>query len=169
MAGNASNLSLFIGWGAIACGVMIFVRSFFVSSMIWLSYGLPILSLGAVCLFMGILLSILSEKMQQINELKQTLTKHRILNPSRQKFDPPHEAHLRGHGGTHGSVEKTLEKNQQMPPEPPPSINSHDHGASAPMHTHQNENAELEDVYDRLLKLRSDVNELIDECEHPES
>jgi len=123
LAANAGNLSLVIGWGAIASGVVIFVRSFFVSSMIWLNYGMPVVALGAACLFLGIILNILSDKMQHINDLKQSLTAHQILNPSPQKIDPPP--------------------------------------------THQNECSGLEDVYDRLIKLRSEINELIDECENP--
>jgi hypothetical protein len=123
MTGNAGNLSLFIGWGAIACGVVIFARSFFVSSMIWLNYGLPIVALGAACLFLGIILSILSDKMQHINDLKQSMTAHRILNSPTNNNAPP--------SGNH------------------------------------NEHAELEDVYNRLVRLRSEINELIDECENP--
>ncbi|MCL2119310.1 MAG: hypothetical protein FWH27_12875 [Planctomycetaceae bacterium] len=122
LASNASNLSLFIGWGAIASGIVIFVRSFFVSSMIWLNYGLPVLALGAACLFLGIILSILSEKMQHINDLKQSLTAHRILNPTKR--------------------------------EPETSVR-------------QQKYIEVEDVYDRLLKLRSDIDELIDEWATP--
>jgi len=119
LTSNASHLSLLIGWGAIASGVIIFVRSFFVSSMIWLNYGLPVLSLGATCLFLAIILSILSEKMQHINDLKQSMNAHLILNPA------------------------------QNQPE-----------------THVKQaNRELEDVYDRLLQLRSEINGLIDECE----
>ena len=123
MAGNAGNLSLFIGWGAIACGVVIFARSFFVSSMIWLKYGLPVIALGAVCLFLGIILSILADKMQHINDLKQSLSAHRILNQSTKKNVPP-------------------------------PVNQSEHGES-------------EDIYGRLIKLRSEINELIDECENP--
>ena len=119
---NASNLSLLIGWVAIACGVVIFVRSFFVSSMIWLNFGLPVLSLGAACLFLGIILSILSEKMQHINDLKQSLTTHRILTPAKRKSEDQ---------------------------------------------AHQHETDESEDMYDRLMKLRSEINELIEECENP--
>jgi len=123
LTSNASNLSLFIGWGAIVCGVVIFARSFFVGSMIWLNYGLPVVALGAACLFLGIVLSILSDKMQHINDLKQSLTAHRILTPTTKKIDP--------------------------------------------RLTHQNESCELKDVYDRLVKLRSEINVLIDECENP--
>ena len=119
---NAGNLSLFIGWGAIASGVVIFARSFFVGSMIWLVYGLPVIALGAVCLFLGIILSILSDKMQHINDLKQSLTAHRILNQPNKKTNPP--------------------------------VNHNDH-------------AGLNDVHDRLVKLRSEINVLIDECENP--
>ncbi|MCL2623995.1 MAG: hypothetical protein FWD31_10055 [Planctomycetaceae bacterium] len=121
---NASNWSLFIGWGAIACGVVILVRSFFVSSLIWLNYGMPVLSLGAACLFLGIVLSILSDKMQHINDLKQSLTAHKILTPSNKK--PDHHARQ-----------------------------------------HENVEDELEDTYGRLVKLRAEINELIDECENP--
>jgi len=123
LTANAGDLSLLIGWGAIASGVVIFARSFYLGSIIWLNYGLPVVALGAVCLFLGIILSILSDKMQHINDLKQSLTAHRILNPPPKKVDP-------------------------SPP-------------------HQNENVEFEDVYDRLVKLRSEINELIDECENP--
>ena len=123
LAANAGNLSLFIGWGAIASGVVIFVRSFFVGSMIWFNYGLPVVALGAACLFLGIILSILSDKMQHINDLKQSLTAHRILNPTSKKIDSL------------------------------PILHS--------------ENGEFEDVYDRLVKLRSEINELIDECVNP--
>ena len=123
LSSHASNLSLLIGWGAIACGVVIFARSFFVSSMIWLNYGLPILAFGAVCLFLGILLNIMSEKMRHINDLKQSLTTHRILNPS------------------HGKAET---------------------------YTRQHEKVGLQNVHGRLLKLQAEINELIDECEHPE-
>jgi len=122
-AGNAGNLSLFIGWGAIACGVVIFAQSFFVGSMIWLNYGLPVVALGAVCLFLGIILTILSDKMQYINDLKQSLTAHRILNqPSKKNNTPPGD---------------------------------------------QNADAEPEDIYDRLVKLQSEINELINEYENP--
>jgi len=121
IAGNAGNLSLFIGWVSIACGVVIFARSFYVGSAIWLNYGLPVVALGAACLFLGIILSILSDKMLHINDLKQSLTAHRILNQPSKKIDSPP--------------------------------------------TGQNENRELEDVYDRLVKLRSEINELIDGCE----
>ena len=124
----ASNLALFFGWGAVASGVLVFARSFFVSSTIWLNYGLPVLSLGAVCLFLGIVLGILAEKMQQINDLKQSLTTQRILNKSNGK---PHEIAATEDGLPH-----------QMSPE-------------------------SDDVYDRLIKLRSEINELIDECETP--
>ena len=125
LASHGSNWSLCIGWVAIACGVVIFVRSFFVSSMIWLHYGLPVLSLGAACLFLGILLSILSEKMQHLNDLKQSLTAQRILCSSHKKSHLPHDTQIHKH------VE-------------------HD---------------ETTDIYDRLLQLRSEINELIDECE----
>ena len=120
---NASNLSLFLGWGAIACGVVVFVRSLFVSSMIWLNYGLPVIAIGAACLFLGIILSILSEKMQHINDLKQSLTAHRVLLPTKRK-----------------SEERALQ------------LENHD---------------ELEDMYDRLIQLRLEINELIAECENP--
>jgi len=123
LSANAGNLSLFIGWGAIACGAVIFARSFFVGSMIWLNYGLPVVALGAACLFLGIILSILSDKMQHINDLKQSLTAHRILNPPTKKTDSPP--------------------------------------------AHRNENGDFEDVYDRLVKLRSEINELIDGRENP--
>ena len=119
---NACNWSLFIGWGAIACGVVIFIRSLFVSSMIWLNYGLPVVSLGAACLFLAIILNILSEKMQQINDLKQSLTAHRILLPK---------------------------------------------GRKSEKHARQQEKDESANLYDRLIQLRSEINELIDECENP--
>jgi len=133
LTANASYLSLLIGWCAIACGVVIFLRSLFASSTIWLNYGLPILALGAVCLFLGIILSILSEKMQHINELKQSLAARRINNPSNRKFDPPHNMYASNNASTY---------------------------------VNQNDTDELESVYDRLVQLRSEVNELIDECEN---
>ena len=132
----ASNLTLFFGWGAIASGILVFARSFFVSSMIWLNYGVPVLSLGAVLLFVGIILGILAEKMRQINDLKQSLTTQRILNKSNREFDLPHEI--------------AAPVNQNM-----------SNG------TNERPESESDDVYDRLIKLRYEINELIDECENP--
>ena len=151
-ATNASTFSLFLGWGAIACGILIFIRSFFVGSMIWLNYGLPVLSLGAVCLFLGIILSILSEKMQQINELKQNLTVQRIVSKSDRKFDPPHQNYAPDRERTvkSESAKKTATIVTQTAS--PPASDSEDE--------------ELKDVYERLVKLRSEIDELINECEN---
>lgn len=148
---HASNLSLFLGWGAMACGVLVFIRSFFVSSMIWLSYGLPILSLGAVCLFLGIVLGILSEKMQQINDLKQSLTTQRILSKTKRKFDPPHDTGMTKERMPYHERENV---SKEMPPHVPVKRDGSD------------EPSELDDVYDRLLQLRSEIDELIGECEN---
>jgi len=132
---SASNLVMFFGWGAIASGVLIFARSFFVSSTIWLHYGLPTLSLGAVFLIIGIILGILAEKMQQINDLKQSLTAQRILNKSGRECDPsPHEIAATEYPNVSNDAKECPES---------------------------------DDVYDRLIKLRSEINELIDECENP--
>ena len=134
----ASNLALFFGWGAVAGGTLVFARSFFVSSMIWTNYGLPALSLGGVFLFLGIMLGILAEKMQQINDLKQSLTTQRILNKSGREIAPPHEIAATKYQTEYHNVSNGTD-----------------------------ERPESDDVYDRLIKLRSEINELIDECETP--
>ena len=142
---NISSMVIFLGWGAVACGVLVFIRSFFVSSTVWLSYGLPVLSLGAFCLILGIVLEVLSGKMQQINELKQSLTAQRILGRSPRKFDPPLTP-----GRSLDRMEQRLDLTH-LPPEP-----------NSPK-----EHQESDDIYKRLVNLRAEIEELIDECESP--
>ena len=132
-ANQTGSIAIFLGWGAIACGTLIFIRSFFITSTVWVSYGLPVLALGALCLVLGIVLGILSEKMQQINDLKQSLTTRRILNKSSKEIAPSHEITATEYQNPSNDVE---------------------------------EHPESDDVYDRLIKLRSEINELIDECEN---
>lgn len=163
LAANASTCSLFIGWGAIACGILIFIRSLFVGSMVWLNYGLPVLSLGAVCLFLGIILSILAEKMQQINELKQTLTTQRILGKSNRV--PPSPVDAESGESTVKAVFSTSSLSRES--EHFKNASEQENASqSAPM-TFDSDEGDINEIYDRLLKLRSEINELINEYETP--
>ena len=164
LTGNASNLSLVIGWAAIACGVMIFVRSFFVSSMIWLNYGLPILSLGAVSLFLGVILSILCEKMQHINELKQSLTVQRILHPNGKKSDNSHDTNICKHSSLKSCSQRILEKKSIRSGEPFVAFPC-EKNLDAIIDDIQNQDELTEDIFDRLIQLRSKVNDLISNVE----
>ena len=167
LVANASSFSLFIGWGAVACGVLVFARSFFVGSMVWLNYGLPVLSLGAVCLFLGILLSILAEKMQQINELKQSLTVQRITGKSNLNVVSPRGSDSHINEGGSKSTNTKVSATTTLPQAESSKKKSErkDSGSRSTPITSDTEESEVEEIYDRLIKLRSEINELINECE----
>ncbi|MDR1494173.1 MAG: hypothetical protein LBT05_15840 [Planctomycetaceae bacterium] len=139
LASNFGAILTLVGWIGAACGTMIFLRAFFTASKSWTIYGIPLFAIGLFCLALGIILHILSDKMRQVNELKQTLTAQRIRHSSNKPQRP-------------------LRSKQQRQP----LAKKKDSKVNANLIKKDDEQP-LQSIYHRLLELKGEVNDLLDQ------